>query len=127
MVSKITQGIKVEVQSRYVAEQSDPALDRYVFAYHITIRNQSEVTVQLVRRHWYIAESNGTVREVRGDGVVGEQPILEPGDSHEYMSGAVLQGPIGSMHGSYEMHTAEGTSFLADIPKFELRMPRTLH
>lgn len=127
MVSKVTLGIKVEVESSYLAEQSDPVLDRYVFAYYITIRNQSEVTVQLMRRHWYIAEGNGTVREVRGDGVVGEQPILEPGEVHEYMSGAVLQGPIGSMRGNYEMHTAEGTSFLADIPEFELRMPRTLH
>ena len=117
----------MEVESYFVPEQSDAVLDRYVFAYRIRISNESDVTVQLTRRHWYIAEGDGTVREVEGEGVVGEQPVMAPGETHEYMSGAILQGPVGSMHGTYEMRREDGTGFQAVIPKFLLQMPRTLH
>jgi ApaG protein len=127
VTKETTQGISVEVESFFVPEQSDAVLDRYVFAYKIRILNESNVTVQLTRRHWYIAEGDGTVREVEGEGVVGEQPVMAPGESHEYMSGAILQGPVGSMHGTYEMRREDGTGFFAVIPKFTLQMPRTLH
>ena len=127
VAKETTQGISVEVESFFVPEQSDAVLDRYVFAYRIRISNESDVTVQLTRRHWYIAEADGSVREVEGEGVVGEQPVMAPGESHEYMSGAILQGPVGSMHGTYEMRREDGTGFQAVIPKFLLQMPRTLH
>lgn len=115
------------MESYFVPEQSDAVLDRYVFAYRIRISNESDVTVQLTRRHWIISEGDGTVREVEGEGVVGEQPIMAPGETHEYMSGAILAGPTGSMHGTYEMRREDGTGFQARIPKFDLKMPRTLH
>lgn len=127
MTKETTEGISVEVESYFVPEQSDAMLDRYVFAYRVRISNGSEATVQLTRRHWYIAEGDGTVREVEGEGVVGEQPIMAPGETHEYVSGAILQGPVGSMHGTYEMLREDGSGFLASIPKFSLEMPRTLH
>ena len=126
-VSAITEGVRVEVAALFLPEQSDISVDRYVFAYRITITNESEATVQLLRRHWFIAESNGTVREVEGEGVVGEQPIMEPGESHEYTSGAVLELPSGSMHGTYQMRREDGALFEAQIPKFDLNMPRVLH
>ena len=127
VTKETTEGIGIEVESYFVPEQSDAVLDRYVFAYRIRISNDSEVTVQLTRRHWYIAEGDGTVREVEGEGVVGEQPVMAPGETHEYMSGAILQGPVGSMHGTYEMRREDGSGFQAVIPKFTLQMPRTLH
>jgi len=126
-VSATTEGIRVEVISIFLPEQSDVSVDRYVFAYRITIANESELTVQLLRRHWFITEDDGTVREVEGEGVVGEQPIIEPGESHEYTSGAVLELPAGSMVGSYKMVRENGDVFDADIPEFKLAMPRTLH
>jgi len=101
--------------------------DRYVFVYRIVIRNESDETVQLLRRHWYIRESDGEQREVEGPGVVGEQPIIEPGDYHAYTSGAVLNTPSGSMRGTYQMTRADGSCFQAEIPEFQLEMPRTLH
>ena len=127
MTHKLTEGIKVAVQVAYVDRQSDPAHDRYVFAYHVTIDNQSDRTVQLLDRHWVITEHDGSVREVEGRGVVGEQPVIEPGAGHEYSSGAVLGCPEGSMHGSYGMVDEEGEIFRVAIPRFELNMPRTLH
>ncbi len=127
MARETTEGICVEVESRYLPEQSDTVLDRYAFAYRIRISNRSEATVQLKRRHWFIAEGDGSVREVEGEGVVGEQPVMAPGDTHEYTSGAVLKGPVGSMHGTYEMHRDDGRVFQAVIPRFRLEMPRTLH
>jgi ApaG protein len=122
-----TSGVRVEVESLYLADQSDVVEDRYVFAYRIVITNQSEHTVQLMRRYWLIRDSNGRVREVEGDGVVGEQPVLAPGAKHEYTSGAVLESPSGTMQGNYEMHRDDGSSFKVRIPEFQLRMPRTLH
>lgn len=124
---QVTEGVAVEVESYFVPEQSDAVIDRYVFAYRVRISNGSGTPVQLMRRHWYISEGDGKVREVEGEGVVGEQPIMAPGETHEYTSGAVLQGPVGSMHGSYEMQREDGTVFHASIPKFDLDMPRTLH
>lgn len=127
MTKETTEGVCVEVESYFVPEQSDAVLDRYVFAYRIRIHNQSGITVQLTRRHWIIAEGDGSTREVEGEGVVGEQPVMAPGESHEYMSGAILQGPVGSMHGTYEMKREDGSTFQAAIPRFTLQMPRTLH
>jgi ApaG protein len=125
--SAVTDGVRVDAQSMYLAERSDPVVDRYVFAYRITITNESEMAVQLVRRHWYITDAMGVVREVEGEGVVGEQPIMDPGESHEYTSGAELKTPTGNMRGTYEMHREDGSVFAAAIPEFQLRMPRTLH
>ena len=127
MPATVTSGVRVEVESLYLPDQSDVVEDRYVFAYRIVITNQSEHTVQLMRRHWLIHDSNGRVREVDGDGVVGEQPVLAPGAKHEYTSGAVLESPSGTMQGSYEMHREDGSKFKVQIPEFQLRMPRTLH
>lgn len=127
VVTETTEGVRIDVESFYLAEQSDPVADRYVFAYHIRITNESEASVQLMRRHWIIEERADAVREVEGDGVVGKQPVMEPGESHEYTSGAVLEVPTGRMHGTYEMHRADGTVFRASIPQFKLEMPRTLH
>ncbi len=123
----MTKGVRVEVESRYLPDQSDLVSDRYVFAYRIRITNQSDNVVQLVRRHWYIVEDTGRLREVEGEGVVGEQPIMDPGESHEYTSGAILEGPSGRMHGTYQMQRADGELFEAEIPEFALDMPRTLH
>lgn len=122
-----TKGIRIDVESLFLPEQSDVAGDRYVFAYRIVITNESETTVQLMRRHWFIHESSGEIREVEGEGVVGEQPVLEPGGSHEYTSGAVLETPAGTMRGTYLMNGEEGGEFDVTIPEFQLRMPRTLH
>lgn len=127
MPSAISHGVRVEVESLFLPEQSDVAEDRYVFAYHIVITNQSEHTVQLVRRHWLIHDDSGRLREVEGEGVIGEQPVLEPGGQHEYTSGAVLESPSGTMKGSYEMHRDDGNVVKVTIPEFQLRMPRTLH
>ena len=127
VASEITKGIEVAVRVAYIAQQSDPARDRYVFAYHITIDNQSERSVQLLDRHWVITEQDGSVREMEGEGVVGEQPVLEPGEEHEYNSGAILGCPDGSMQGSYGMIGEDGETFRITIPRFELNMPRTLH
>lgn len=127
IVTATTEGVRVDVLATYLPEQSDLKLDRYVFAYQITISNESEDSVQLLRRHWFITEAGGSVREVEGEGVVGEQPVIEPGQSHEYTSGAVLEMPEGSMRGSYLMQRTDGSSFDARIPEFKLDMPRTLH
>jgi ApaG protein len=127
MPAAITSGVRVEVESLYLPDQSDVVEDRYVFAYRIVITNHSRQTVQLVRRHWLIHDDNGQVREVEGEGVVGQQPVLDPGAKHEYTSGAVLESPSGTMHGTYEMHGEDGSVFQVKIPEFQLRMPRTLH
>lgn len=126
-VSATTEGVRVEVAAIFLPDQSDISVDRYVFAYRITITNESDMKVQLMRRHWFITEANGSVREVEGEGVVGEQPSIEPGDFHEYTSGAVLELPSGSMRGTYLMHREDGTTFDARIPEFDLTMPRVLH
>ena len=119
--------IQVVVTTRFLEDQSIPEDDRYVFAYTIRIRNLGEVAAQLVSRHWVIADANGKVQEVRGDGVVGEQPWLQPGEHFEYTSGTVLETPLGTMRGSYQMLADDGTRFDAMIDPFTLSIPRTLH
>jgi ApaG protein len=115
--------IRVEVETTYLDEQSDPKQQRYVFSYTITIRNEGRVSARLLTRHWIITDANGKVQEVRGDGVVGEQPYLKPGQGFRYSSGAVLETPVGAMQGSYEMVTDAGAHFDAPIPVFRLAMP----
>jgi ApaG protein len=119
--------IQVIVTTRFLEDQSIPEDDRFVFAYTIRIRNLGEVAAQLVSRHWLITDANGKVQEVRGDGVVGEQPWLQPGEEFEYTSGAVLETPLGTMRGSYQMLADDGTRFDAMIDPFTLSIPRTLH
>jgi len=119
--------IQVDVSSQYVDDQSKPDEDRYVFAYTITIRNDGEVPARLMTRHWVITHGNGKVQEVRGEGVVGEQPYLLPGQGFRYSSGAVLETPVGSMQGSYQMVADDGSSFDAAIAPFTLAMPGMLH
>ncbi|WP_079433238.1 Co2+/Mg2+ efflux protein ApaG [Zoogloea sp. LCSB751] len=121
------EAIEVTAVSRFIEEQSDLETNRYVFAYHITIRNVGRVTAQLVSRHWVIADAEGTVQEVQGAGVIGQQPVLQPGQSFEYTSGCTIATPVGTMKGSYQMVAEDGTPFDADIPEFTLAMPRTLH
>jgi ApaG protein len=117
----------IDVATRYLDEQSEPEQDRYVFAYTIRIRNTGKVPARLLGRHWIITDANGNVREVTGEGVVGEQPWLRPGEDFSYTSGAVLETHLGTMHGSYEMIADDGTRFDAPIPAFTLSVPRTLH
>jgi Uncharacterized protein affecting Mg2+/Co2+ transport len=119
--------IDVQVRTRFVPDQSRPDDNRYVFAYTITLHNAGSVPAQLLTRHWVITDANGKVEEVRGDGVVGEQPWMRPGDNFEYTSGAVLETPVGTMGGSYLMLADDGTRFEAPIPRFTLAIPRILH
>jgi ApaG protein len=119
--------IRIHVATNYVDEQSEPDIDRYVFAYTITIENLSDIPTQLLSRHWVITDANGKVQEVSGDGVVGEQPKLEPGETFRYSSGAVLETPVGAMQGSYRMHADDGADFDAPIPPFTLAVPGVLH
>ena len=123
--SATTEGIRVRVQSLYLPDQSSPRDDRYVFAYTITISNESAKTAQLRTRHWIITDSRGSVEEVRGDGVVGEQPKLTPGQSFQYTSGCVLTTPVGTMQGSYRFWRDDGTYFDAQIAPFSLASPRS--
>jgi ApaG protein len=118
--------IRVEVETSYLDEQSDPNERRYVFSYTITIRNEGPVPARLLARHWIITDANGKVQEVRGDGVVGEQPHLKPGQGFRYSSGAVLETPVGAMQGSYEMIGDDGQRFDAPILPFRLAMPGIL-
>ena len=119
--------LEISVATQFLDEQSDPDGDRYVFAYTIRIRNLGRLPAQLLDRHWVITDGNGKIEEVRGEGVVGEQPRLEPGEAFTYTSGAVLETAVGSMQGSYHMSGDDGTEFDAPIPPFTLSMPRTLH
>lgn len=119
--------IEVAPEAYFVSEQSDVAADKYVFAYRIRITNNGDVPVKLVSRHWYITDANLQVQEVRGMGVVGEHPHLKPGETYEYMSGATLPTPWGTMKGNYLMEADDGTQFDADIPEFMLSAPRVLH
>jgi ApaG protein len=119
--------IQVRVRTAFVDNQSEPDDKRYVFAYTITITNDGSVPAKLLTRHWVITDANERVQEVRGVGVVGEQPHLSPGMSFEYTSGAVLETPFGTMQGSYQMQADDGTTFAADIPPFLLTVPRQLH
>ena len=119
--------IDVAVQTAYLEEQSLPDENRYVFSYTVTIRNKGEVPTKLLSRHWIITDGNGEVQEVQGAGVVGEQPHLPPGGQFRYTSGTVLDTPVGTMHGTYQMRADDGHEFDADIPVFRLSIPRTLH
>jgi len=119
--------IDIGVETSYIEDQSDPQADRYVFAYTITISNAGAVPAKLLNRHWVITDSNGKVQEVRGEGVVGEQPHLKPGEQFQYTSGTMIETPVGTMEGEYEMVTDDGTSFDAPIARFALSIPRTLH
>lgn len=119
--------IIVNVKSEYLAEQSSPKDSRFVFAYHISISNQGDNTARLLTRHWIITDGEARTEEVRGDGVVGEQPHITAGSTYKYSSGAILKTPVGSMHGSYGMIDEQGQHFEAAIPAFSLAVPRMLH
>lgn len=118
--------IRINVDTHYVDEHSEPTIGRFVFSYTITIANQGAVAAKLLSRHWIITDANGKVQEVRGDGVVGEQPHLNPGETFRYSSGAVIETPVGSMHGSYNMRADNGTNFNAPIAPFTLAVPGVL-
>jgi ApaG protein len=120
MFYRITEGVRITVRPRYAADHSDPMEPRYVFVYHIRIENTGERTAQLRWRHWRIHDVVAGDSEVAGEGVVGEQPVLAPGDAHEYESFCVLRGPAGHMEGWYEFSRTDGTSFRAVIPRFAL-------
>ena len=119
--------IKIKVATSYVDDESEPDSDRYVFAYTITISNGGDVAAQLISRHWVITDANGKVQEVNGDGVVGEQPLLNPGEEFRYSSGAVLETPVGAMQGLYRMEADGGVGFDALIAPFTLAVPGLLH
>jgi ApaG protein len=127
MIQETPHKIRVDVETSYLEDQSEPRERRYVFSYTITIRNEGEVAARLLTRHWVITDANGRVQEVRGDGVVGEQPYLKPGQGFRYSSGAVLETPVGAMQGSYQMLGDDGERFDAPIPVFRLAMPGMLH
>lgn len=119
--------IRIEVQSAYLEDQSEPEEGRYLFSYTITIHNDGPLAAQLLTRRWLITDANGKVQEVRGDGVVGEQPRISPGKLHRYSSGAVLETPVGTMEGSYGMVSDDGDQFEAPIPRFRLAVPGILN
>jgi ApaG protein len=119
--------IKVEVESTFISDQSAPEKERFVFAYTITISNQGRIPAKLLNRHWIITDANGNVEEVQGEGVVGQQPHIQPGEHYQYSSGAVLKTPIGAMEGDYEMVDDLGKHFLATIPVFSLQMPHSIN
>jgi len=119
--------LNITTRANYLAEQSDEADNRFVFSYTITITNISDAVVKLISRHWIITDANRDVQEVRGQGVVGEQPVLKPRQSFEYTSGTVLSTQVGTMSGSYQMVAEDGTKFDAPIPQFVLSVPRVLH
>lgn len=119
--------IEVSVVTDYLDGQSDPDNDRYVFTYTVTIVNKGDMPARLLTRHWLIRDANNRVEEVRGDGVIGKQPQLNPGKRFTYTSGTIITTPVGTMGGSYQMIAEDGTRFDARIPEFTLSMPRTLH
>ena len=119
--------ISVSTKTQYLADQSDEEAGRYVFAYTITIRNTGNVAAQLISRHWIITDADSQVQEVRGLGVVGEQPLIKPGEAYEYTSGTAIATQVGTMRGTYQMVAEDGTRFDADVPEFTLSVPRVLH
>ena len=127
MTTNDQNSIEVDVETSYLEDQSSPDMNRYVFAYTITIRNEGQLPAKLLTRHWIINDANGHTQEVHGEGVVGEQPYLKPGESFQYTSGTVIETPVGSMEGSYQMLSEDGTPFDADIPAFTLSLPNKLH
>lgn len=122
-----TYQFSVSVRPQFVPEHSRPDEDKFLFAYTVTIRNTGDIAAQLISRHWIITDANNKVEEVQGLGVVGEQPMLKPGEAFEYTSGCPIATPVGSMRGSYQCVAEDGTRFEAPIPEFLLSMPRTLH
>jgi ApaG protein len=128
MVTAITQGVKISVDTVYQEEYSNPEKEHFMFAYQITVENLSDYSIKLMRRQWFIFDSNGTQREVEGEGVVGLQPVIEPGDSYSYVSGCNLTTDIGSMSGTYLMHRiVDESDFTVDIPEFQLIVPYRLN
>jgi ApaG protein len=128
MVSEVTEGVRVSVVTEYQSEYSNPRQAHFVFTYKVIIENHSENTIKLLRRHWTIHDSNGIVREVEGEGVVGQQPVLEPGEVHEYVSGCNLRTNLGKMAGSYLMERVlDGRQFRVVIPEFTLVVPYRLN
>jgi ApaG protein len=124
MVTEITDGVKVSVETMYQPEYSNPSGEHFMFAYKVRIENMGRFSVQVLRRHWYIFDSNGSHREVEGEGVVGKQPVIEPGDAHEYVSGCNLKTDMGSMKGSYQVkRLIDGEEFEVTIPEFQLVAP----
>ncbi len=119
--------IQVDVETRYIEEQSNPEQNYYVFAYTITIQNKGRQAAKLLTRHWVITDSNHKVQEVRGEGVVGEQPHLKPGEQFVYTSGTMLETAVGTMRGSYQMQADDGSQFDAEVDEFVLSTPRVLH
>ncbi len=128
MISEVTEGVKVSVLSEYQPEYSSPYQAHFVFTYKITIENHSDFTVQLMRRHWLIFDSNGSMREVEGEGVIGQQPVLEPGEIHQYVSGCNLRTSMGKMVGTYLMERVlDGKRFKVQIPEFVMIPPYKLN
>jgi len=128
MIAQVTQGVKVSVETEYQPSYSSPSQYHYVFTYRITIENQSDFTIQLMRRQWFIHDAGFQPREVEGEGVVGQQPVLEPGQSHQYVSGCNLKSGIGKMVGTYLMERiVDGTSFRVNIPEFIMVAPLRLN
>ncbi|NOX43606.1 MAG: Co2+/Mg2+ efflux protein ApaG [Gammaproteobacteria bacterium] len=127
MSNTVQNNIEVIVNTRYLEEQSEPEDNQYVFSYTITLRNTGKQPAQLESRHWIITDANGQIQEVRGEGVVGEKPLLRSGEEYQYTSGAVIETPVGSMRGSYQMIAEDGTKFDAQIPVFTLSLPNILH
>ena len=123
----VKNNIIIEATPFFIAEQSVPEQNRYVFAYTISITNEGTVSAQLLQRHWLITDANGKIQEVRGEGVIGEQPYLKPGETFRYTSGAILETPVGIMQGHYIMRSDDGDDFNATIPQFTLSIPRVLH
>ena len=123
----LNRAIKIEVNARYLQEQSDPAAERYAFAYSVEITNQGTETVKLLNRYWRITDDNNKVEEVRGEGVIGHQPVIHPGQTFHYTSGAIIETEFGTMQGSYEMLASNGETFEATIPPFLLSLPDTVH
>jgi ApaG protein len=119
--------ISVDVQPAYIAEQSDPGNNHFVFSYTVTIKNTGNIPAKLLTRHWIITDGDGETQEVKGEGVVGETPYLRPGENFEYTSGTMMRTPIGTMRGSYQMVADDGVNFEAEIPSFSLNVPKILH
>ena len=127
ILSDVSHNIAIQVETAYLPEQSDPEKKRYVFSYHITITNNDPQPVQLLRRHWRIVDGDEQAQEVEGEGVIGEQPVIEPQQSYSYTRGTVLATRVGSMQGHYLMKTSDGETFNADIEPFTLALPNALH
>lgn len=127
MNGTVTRGVRIIADPRFLPEQSDPDKDLFLFVYHITVRNEGTASVQLLARHWIITNGEGAIEEVRGPGVVGYQPTIRPGEQFQYTSGCPLNTPVGTMHGSFHMVTADGEAFDARIEPFRLMVPHALN